>query len=198
MKKFAILLVPLMLAAFCSAGIVEVRNDVTGSLLDTIIAATDTTGAYKVGMVKERITIPPRDEVWDGVTAYFYIPDFIEVTDTSAAEGDIDSAMIRVKTGTGYLERTIYDDTCETLPCTLSFSWLAEHFRSIFKGGATNIMVVADSSGGGVWEPAADSSWDALFLDHLWFEYRGVDTAGTSGADLIMEIQYWFRLWKED
>jgi hypothetical protein len=187
-----------MLTAFCSAKVIELREDVNGTLLDTIIVKTDTLGGYKVGMVKERITIPPRNEVWDGVVGYFYIPDFLEVTDTAAGEGDIDSAMIRVLTGSGYLERTIYDDTCETLPCTLSFSWLAEHYRSILKGGATNIMSVADSLGGGVWEPAVDSSWDALFLDHLWFEYRGVDTVGSSGADLIFEVQYWFRFWKED
>ena len=66
----------------------------------------------------------------------------------------------------------------------------------IMKGGATNIMSVADSLGGGVWEPAIDTLWDALRLDHLWFDYTCVDTSGTQGV-LNNTFKYWFRLWKE-
>jgi hypothetical protein len=197
MKKWIIWLIPLLLMGLCQAEVVQVSNSVEGDWYDTITAKTDTTGAYKVGMPKYLITNPSTNESWDGVTFYFYVPAFVDLADTSSAHGVLDSAMIRVKTGAGYLERTIFDDTCEALPCTLSGSFLSEQFKDIMKGGTISIMSVADSLGGGVYVPGIDTLWDALLLDHIWYEYREVDSGGSSGADLMSQVHYWFRFWKE-
>lgn len=201
MKKFAILLVPLMIFALMQVSwseVVEVSEAVEGSV-SIDMTGVDTTAVYAQGMTRYAITVPSRNESWDGVMFYFYFPDFTDPGD-SCGEGAIDSAFARVKTGTGYLERTIYDDTCEALPCTLSGSFSMEQYMDLLKGGALDVLV-QDSSSDSVWAgqafaPDIDTLWDALRLDHMWFEYYCVDSAGTEGH-LNNTFNYWFRFWKE-
>ncbi len=159
-------------------------DDLQGSVTDTIRNA-ETTGAT-VGMNKVLIVNPIRNEMYDAVHATFKMGQWTQAGLDATGEGDsinhVDTLIINLYSERGARRILLLSDTAAgTAPCSLSI----DRYAYLPKAG--------DTSTAGVWMGGAGGYNDPAFaMDHLWFTYQMIDSAG-AGDTLANSIAYTFR-----
>lgn len=138
----------------------------SGSLTDTL-ALADSTGAtlaFDRRVILDRSAIQP-----DIMVGNFLISAFVAAGGDASPGGIglLDSGFITVYTGWGDRVVTIFNSSCASLPCSLTFEYYTD---------------IVDTTGGVQYAPG-------LWLDHYWFTYRMVDTTG--GLDTISASLRW-------
>lgn len=197
MKKVSYILIALLFlvtAQMVIAKVSEIGNDITGSVTVTIDGA-DSTGVMTDKKVQ--ITNPSTNSTYDGLVFCFYATAWDTIDSLPAGYGKVDTVIFWLKTTKGYMVRTLWSDTCTSLPCTCAGSFL-DDLLALGKIDTIGVDSTCDSCWSGIaYNPGADSMLNSLMLDHLQIDYHCVDTAGTGGA-LTMSIDYWIRPWKEE
>lgn len=179
----------LIVALLALPGLAEVKRitDISGVVYDTLF--NEDYSGLKDGMGRYQIVNVPHNQKYNKLLANFYFAAPTAVS-TNDKLGDIDSGIVYLKTGSPYWEHTLWGDSAATLPDTFNFVYTADPWVH----GAEDLQPVDDTVTS-YWYPQ-DTTFEALNLDLLWFEYHVSDTSGSEDT-IAFEIHYWIRLLEE-
>jgi hypothetical protein len=186
MKRIGLcVLIVAVLAGSVFAGAKRI-DDYTGVLYDTIFNA-DSTGTLKSDKIS--ILNVGNNQKYDKLLAWWYFEAPTAVS-TNTALGDVDSVKITLKTGSPYWEHILYMDSALALSDTFDFKYDEDYWIN-----GVEVLYPVDDTVAAYWKPQ-DTAFEALNMDHLWFEYHISDTSGT-GDTIACVTHYFIRLIEE-
>lgn len=194
MKKLIIGLLILSVAAVAVYAKVLRIDDYSGSLTAT---AYNNIRADAVSSNDIVITNANLNTKYTGVRGWVYVGAAtvspLDADSITGLEGAKDTAIVTVKTWSGYDEDIIFCDTCaDALPCTLFFDYSQSTNGDAIWAGTINADSTED------WTVTGDETQKkALWLDALRIDVQCADSAG-AGDTMQFSINYWLRFIEED
>lgn len=162
-------LVYIFLAVMIMAGAVHAQsalsarriNDITGSIVDTLVDTSYMGANFKAG-TKTQITNAERSFAYDGFIGGYYIAAFDTTLGYIADLGDSAGAIITILAGQNHYVRTIRTDTVTSFPCSTTFAYGCDSITAnIYMDSLWMTINVVDSAVG-----TADT---AIVTASYWF-----------------------------